>query len=77
MQLHGNARPHRPGGRDDMSSDSRQMPHDQKPGDEVAPGTQQSADNLCPRCGGSGSLAEAPCPDCQGTGQVTTLVGDA
>lgn len=48
-----------------------------KPGDEVPPGTPQSAEGLCPRCDGSGRLDDAPCPDCNGTGQVTVLIGDA
>jgi len=48
-----------------------------KPGDEVAPGTPQSGDNVCRACGGSGEQAGAPCPDCGGGGTVTTLVGDA
>lgn len=47
------------------------------PGDEVPPGTPQSAENTCRRCGGTGKLDERPCPDCNGTGTVTTLVGDA
>jgi DnaJ-class molecular chaperone len=48
-----------------------------KPGDEVAPGSQQSGENLCPRCGGSGQLTDGPCPECGGTGKVTVLIGDA
>ena len=48
-----------------------------KPGDEVEPGTGQSAENLCPRCSGTGKLDAKPCPECDGTGKVTTLVGDA
>jgi DnaJ-class molecular chaperone len=50
---------------------------DLNPGDEVAPGTPQSGDDVCPTCHGAGKLAEAPCPDCGGTGHVTVLVGDA
>ena len=47
------------------------------PGDEVPPGTPQTAEGLCPRCGGSGRSAQGPCPDCDGTGTVTVNVGDA
>jgi DnaJ-class molecular chaperone len=50
-------------------------PH--KSGDEVKPGTEQSAENLCPRCSGTGKAEARPCPDCDGTGTITTLVGDA
>jgi DnaJ-class molecular chaperone len=53
------------------------MPDPRKPADEVSPGTEQSAENLCPRCSGSGTIDEEPCPDCDGTGKITTLVGDA
>jgi DnaJ-class molecular chaperone len=49
-----------------------------RPGDEVPPGTPQSGEAICPRCGGAGKLAdETPCEDCGGTGKVTQLVGDA
>lgn len=52
-----------------------------KPGDEVAPGTPQSGEGLCPKCSGKGATKGAtdgaPCPECGGTGRVTVLVGDA
>jgi DnaJ-class molecular chaperone len=48
-----------------------------KPGDEVEPGTGQSAENLCPCCSGTGKAEDGACPECDGTGIVTTLVGDA
>jgi DnaJ-class molecular chaperone len=47
------------------------------PGDEVAPGSQQSGENLCRQCDGSGRLADRVCPECRGTGKVTVLIGDA
>ncbi|MEA2841075.1 MAG: hypothetical protein QOF41_2405 [Methylobacteriaceae bacterium] len=47
------------------------------PGDQVRPGTKQSAENGCPKCKGSGRLDEKACPDCGGTGKVTEIVGDA
>jgi DnaJ-class molecular chaperone len=51
---------------------------DLNPGDEVAPGTEQSGEAVCPTCSGSGRLDDdAPCPDCGGTGKVVALVGDA
>jgi DnaJ-class molecular chaperone len=49
----------------------------EKPGDEVPPGSPQSGENICPRCNGSGRLADAQCPECGGSGKVTVLVGDA
>ncbi|SNS15094.1 hypothetical protein SAMN06265795_101258 [Noviherbaspirillum humi] len=49
-----------------------------KPGDEDAAGTPQTADNTCPRCGGSGKNMEGgTCDNCAGTGTVTEIVGDA
>ncbi|WP_188311945.1 hypothetical protein [Salinarimonas soli] len=50
---------------------------ERKPGDEVAPGTPQSGETLCPACGGSGSVESRLCEACRGTGTVTALVGDA
>jgi DnaJ-class molecular chaperone len=49
----------------------------QHPADEVPPGTPQTAEGLCPRCGGSGTAGNSPCPDCDGTGTVNVNVGDA
>ncbi|MCB8819886.1 hypothetical protein [Microvirga rosea] len=47
------------------------------PGDEDVPGTKQTADNICPRCGGKGKLDGEVCPSCQGSGTVVAIVGDA
>jgi DnaJ-class molecular chaperone len=38
------------------------------PGDEAAPGTPGSGEDLCPHCGGSGEHDGVPCPVCGGTG---------
>ena len=40
------------------------------PGDEAAPGTPGSGENVCPDCKGSGRLQNAPCQTCGGTGKV-------
>ena len=48
-----------------------------KSGDEVAPGTAQSGENVCRRCKGTGRIEDEPCPDCGGSGKVVVLVGDA
>jgi DnaJ-class molecular chaperone len=47
------------------------------PGDEDAPGTKQTGEDICPTCSGSGRLDAMPCPDCGGSGQITAIVGDA
>lgn len=49
----------------------------QHPGDEVPPGTPQTAENLCPQCQGSGRQDGGPCGHCGGTGRVVVTVGDA
>ena len=48
-----------------------------RPGDEARPGSKQSGEQICPRCGGSGRIAGAPCESCAGTGRITAIVGDA
>jgi DnaJ-class molecular chaperone len=47
------------------------------PGDQARPGTQQSAENTCPKCRGSGRIDEKSCGNCGGTGRVIEIVGDA
>ena len=47
------------------------------PGDQAWPGTKQTAENTCPKCGGSGRIDEKACPNCAGTGKVIEIVGDA
>jgi len=46
-------------------------------GDEVAPGTPQSGEAICPACKGTGQKDEAPCAECGGSGKIIALVGDA
>ena len=46
-------------------------------GDEDAPGTKQTGENVCPTCHGSGSLDRKPCPDCDGSGMTIAIIGDA
>lgn len=52
-------------------------PIDPTPGDETPPGSEQSADNLCPGCAGKGEIDGDTCPKCMGRGTVTVIVGDA
>jgi len=47
------------------------------PGDEDAPDTKQTGENICPTCSGSGQMNQKPCTDCGGTGTITAIVGDA
>ena len=50
---------------------------DMAPGDEAPPGTPGAGENICPACGGSGTLDGATCPTCAGTGVVIEEVGGA
>jgi DnaJ-class molecular chaperone len=45
------------------------------PGDEAAPGTPGTGENICPTCKGSGEVRQKPCPDCGGTGKVVEGIG--
>ena len=46
------------------------------PGDEVPPGTEGAAEDICPECGGSGRLENGEsCPNCNGTGVIIRAVG--
>lgn len=47
------------------------------PGDEDAPGTQQTGEDICPTCNGSGRSNGNACPSCKGSGRITVIVGDA
>ena len=40
------------------------------PGDQAAPGTPGTGENVCPECKGSGQVNAAPCRTCGGTGVV-------
>ena len=45
------------------------------PGDEAAPGTSGTGENVCRRCAGSGEVDGGPCPECGGTGKVIEGIG--
>ena len=47
------------------------------PGDESAPGTPQTAEDICPDCQGSGKQGQSPCVNCGGTGRIVKIIGDA
>ena len=47
------------------------------PGDESAPGTPQTAEDICPECQGSGKQGQADCVNCGGTGRIVKIIGDA
>jgi hypothetical protein len=49
------------------------------PGDDAAPGTPGSGEDVCPVCQGSGELETGdgvqPCPNCGGTGVIVEGIG--
>lgn len=45
------------------------------PGDDAAPGTPGTGEDLCRRCGGSGRIDGVECPNCGGTGKVIEGIG--
>jgi len=47
------------------------------PGDEAAPGTPGTGENVCRMCGGKGTVNGKTCPDCQGSGKVIEGIGGA
>ena len=48
-----------------------------KPGDEAAPGTPGTGENICPVCHGRGRIGNEQCANCAGTGKITTGIGGA
>ena len=47
------------------------------PGDEAAPGTPGTGENVCPDCSGRGRTDGGTCQTCGGTGTVTEGVSGA
>jgi hypothetical protein len=48
------------------------------PGDEAAPGTPGSGEDICPECNGSGKTARGErCRNCDGTGKIVRGIGGA
>jgi hypothetical protein len=47
------------------------------PGDDAAPGTPGTGENVCPRCSGSGRVDAGECPECGGSGRVIEGIGGA
>ena len=45
------------------------------PGDEAAPGTPGSGDDVCPVCDGAGRVDGKPCANCGGSGRITRGIG--
>jgi DnaJ-class molecular chaperone len=69
-----NSQKHDAGSRTRMhTSDPRQL----NPGDEAAPGTPGTGEDICPQCHGSGRMDSSSCPNCGGTGKIVKAIGGA
>ncbi len=53
------------------------MPEPLNPGDDAAPGTPGTGEDICPRCGGRGTIGGGECQNCGGTGKVIEGIGGA
>ncbi len=51
--------------------------NDLNPGDDAAPGTPGTGEDICPACNGSGKVAAAQCENCGGTGKIVEAIGGA
>ena len=47
------------------------------PGDEAAPGTPGTGEDICPECNGSGQKDGRRCPNCEGSGRIVRGIGGA
>jgi hypothetical protein len=64
--------------RQSAADDAIPVPSSQRnPGDESAPGTPQTAEDICPQCQGSGKQGNSACANCGGTGRIVKIIGDA
>ena len=51
--------------------------NDLNPGDEAAPGTPGTGEDICPVCNGTGKVEAADCENCGGTGRIGEAIGGA
>ena len=47
------------------------------PGDEAAPGTPGTGEDICPQCQGTGKRQGKRCENCAGTGKIIRGIGGA
>jgi DnaJ-class molecular chaperone len=58
-----------------MTSDRPATGSQINPGDEAAPGTPGTGEDICPACAGSGRKNNQVCPNCNGTGRIIEGIG--
>jgi hypothetical protein len=60
-----------------MSNPGAEPPPPLNPGDQAAPGTPGTGENVCPKCSGTGSINSEDCENCGGTGRIVQVIGGA
>ncbi len=60
-----------------MTEPASNTPLPLNPGDEAAPGTPSTGENVCPACDGSGQVEGRDCENCGGSGRVVQAIGGA
>ena len=61
----------------DAGSQMRIHTSDLNPGDEAAPGTPGTGEDICPLCHGGGRMDGSSCPNCAGSGKIVKAIGGA
>lgn len=61
----------------DAQADASAMPPRLNPGDEAAPGTPGTGEDICPLCHGQGRIMHTRCPNCGGSGKIVRGIGGA
>jgi hypothetical protein len=59
----------------DAQPDSAALPPKLNPGDEAAPGTPGTGEDICPLCHGQRRIMHTRCPNCGGSGKVVRGIG--
>ena len=57
--------------------DNPSLPPKLNPGDEAAPGTPGTGEDICPLCHGRGRIMHTRCPNCGGSGKIVRGIGGA
>ena len=60
-----------------MTNPRVEQPPELNPGDQAAPGTPGTGEDVCPNCSGSGNIEGADCENCGGTGRIIAVIGGA
>ncbi len=59
-----------------MANTTTHQEDDLNDGDDAAPDTPGTGEDVCPACGGSGTGSNGqPCPNCGGSGKITEGIG--